>query len=811
VLNDSVNFRLYLGRATPDRDAGYISIHADTPSADLAKPVSLKVPFERPGVEVLEWTDQTIKQVKAPQGLVHVAVKDNYEYHLQCFYESSLVKDQYGEYVKDGNGFYTTNGPAFNTWIVKNPDGGSANNRLWITDYGSSRDFKYTFTTQDAKWDLLLPDGQTTISTWNVRYDDYITNYFRQVTSGGAVIQKNQKTYNWVTALNDKVLTQEVEGDGGTTRTTTYTYYSGGAGGGNANKLKRVDYPDGNWVYYKYDAEGRVQTEFSALGNNSPPSPGNEPNPLTDLCKVTEYAYTLNYEEDWVEDDGSIFPWKVRRAIVKIPAGGALREVSRTYHRVIYELQEETQQCPEPGGHWGDAANLIAVVTKDSAGRVVSVTRPDGTTSYISYSQFTTTESNPETTTTTEVDELGNPLSRTVVDNSTSVVLAQEVYTYTNASGQYLDPLQRSHDVVDLAGRVNRYRYSDCCGLEYTVNADGQTNRFDYDVMKRQVASALFYGGSTGIKTTNTLDALGRVLVAKRIGTDGSTITLEQSLYDVLGRLAQQTNALGGVTTITNRIVNNRLCITNTYPDGGTRVETYYRDGRLELVTGTAVNPVRYEYGVEDADPTAGQLWRNYTKEIKLDSSGADTGEWTKTYADGAGRAYKAVYPDGAYAQSYFNDHGQLWKQRDPDGVWTLRYFNYYTGKPEYTIVPVESPSAIYGVSDYADVAYWSFYPDYHFSTADRITRNVRTVVAAADGKPDLVRMEAFVWDDGQTSGTLVSTSDASTSGLKHWRLVPGQDQATVIETVYGSGGSRATTAAQPDGSQTVQTSKMRE
>ncbi|MCL4790215.1 MAG: hypothetical protein KJ070_26115 [Verrucomicrobia bacterium] len=105
---------------------------------------------------------------------MHVAVKDQYEYHLQCFYESSVVKDQYGEYVLDGNGFYTTNSPAFNTWIVKNPDGASANNRLWITDYGSSRDFKYTFTTQDSRWDLVLPDGQTTNSTWRVRYDDYI-------------------------------------------------------------------------------------------------------------------------------------------------------------------------------------------------------------------------------------------------------------------------------------------------------------------------------------------------------------------------------------------------------------------------------------------------------------------------------------------------------------------------------------------------------------------------------------------------------------------------------------------------------------
>ena len=33
---------------------------------------------------------------------------------------------------------------------------------------------------------------------------------------------------------------------------------------------------------------------------------------------------------------------------------------------------------------------------------------------------------------------------------------------------------------------------------------------------------------------------------------------------------------------------------TITNPDGGTRMETYYLDGTLQSVTGTAVHPVRY-------------------------------------------------------------------------------------------------------------------------------------------------------------------------------------------------------------------------
>ena len=108
------------------------------------------------------------------------------------------------------------------------------------------------------------------------------------------------------------------------------------------------------------------------------------------------------------------------------------------------------------------------------------------------------------------------------------------------------------------------------------------------------------------------------------------------------------------------------------YADGGTRIESYYVDGQLARVTGTATSPIRYEYGVEQD----GSAWRTYTKEIKLDANYNDTSEWTKTYMDMLGRSYKTVlaaastpYP---YRQSFFNNQEQLWKERDPDGIVTL-------------------------------------------------------------------------------------------------------------------------------------------
>jgi len=791
---------LNLGLSSPREDAGFLWLKMDVPSGNPAQPTLLTLPYNRPNVEVITNISGTILQVKVPQGLVNVHVITAYEYHLECFYDANVTS-------KVG-GLYGTNAPAFVTFVVLNPDGGSGSNRLWITEQRESgqRQFQYTYTPSTLRWDSLLPDGQT-VSTWRVGDggNSSITNYYKQVSVGGQIVAKDQKTYQFVPLLNNAILLQEIEGEGTLTRTNTYSYLT--------NEwdnvvLQQVIYGEGDWVYYTHDWRGRIQNEYSAY-NNSPLPPAGGPNPQGDNCRLTQYSYAT---DDPYDPTFNV----VYRTVVSIPLQSGQdwiwHEVSRSYHTVYPEIGFDlVQQCVNPDGYDGDPSNLSTLtythVTYDfQHGLPYYVQHSDATTTSYTYpDQYTTIESSSDgTETTTVVDELGNIVSRTTLD--ASVTLAAETYIRTNASGEYFDPLRRGYDMVDLGGRTNRYRYNECCGYDYTVNAEGQTNRFDYDTLKRQVARTLFYGGSTGIKTTNVLDGLGRVVVAKRIGTEGSVITLEQSLYDVLGRLTRQTNALGGVTTITNRIVNNRLCVTNAYPDGGTRVETYYRDGRLESVTGTAVNPVRYEYGIEDVDAGGGELWREYKKEIKLDASGTGTSEWTKAYSDGAGRAYKTAYADGAYAQSYFNDYGQLWKQRDPDGVWTLHYFNYYTGEREYTIVPVESPYGIYGVNDYADVPYYWFYPDYHFTTADRMTRTVRTVVGAAGGKPDLVRVETFIWDDGQTSGTLVSTSETATSGLKNWRLVPGQNQATVTETVYGTGGSRAVITTQPDGTQTLQT-----
>ena len=111
-----------------------------------------------------------------------------------------------------------------------------------------------------------------------------------------------QRQYKDCARLNDKLLTQIVEGG----RTTSYTYYPDDtypdAVVEPANRLKRVDYPDGNWVYYKYDTLGRQTEEYAAYGNSPAPTGGQELDPAVLGCKKTVHAYdwygTLMYEPE---------------------------------------------------------------------------------------------------------------------------------------------------------------------------------------------------------------------------------------------------------------------------------------------------------------------------------------------------------------------------------------------------------------------------------------------------------------------------------------------------------------------------------
>jgi len=494
---------------------------------------------------------------------------------------------------------------------------------------------------------MLRPDGQTIVSAWRMpcATNVNITNYFRQVAVGAQLFSKDVQTFQFMPSTGENLLLMDINGFGSVTQVTSYAYCTNGPA---TNYLQEVVYPNGDWRYYTYDSIGRKLKEYAAFQNSPPPTPGTEPDPTNAPCQMTLYSYTLTNSVDGTDDGGDPYnPWAERKMTIYLPdASGNMREVSRAYRWTVTDpnsgpISDEREQCPNPGMPYGDAANIKTATYYTSGtgfadGKASYIVYPDGSYTSFSYPDiFTTVRYDPDGTVTTNVvDTFGNPQSDVRADESTGVVLSQVSYRYTNSMGVLYDSLMRTHDEIDLAGRVTHYVY-DCCTLESLFDPDGVQTEYSYDEMKRRVTTTVFHGSGPGIITSNALDAVGNVLAVTRIGTNNTAVVLQQSAYDLLGRVIASTNALTGRMTITNVLIGGQLCVTNVSPDGGTWIDIYNLDGTIQSTSGTAVHGTQFSYDVEQ-DPNTG-YWRRVITKTKLDSNGSTTSEWTKTFKDGCG------------------------------------------------------------------------------------------------------------------------------------------------------------------------------
>ncbi|HEY5912156.1 MAG TPA: RHS repeat-associated core domain-containing protein [Verrucomicrobiae bacterium] len=784
-------------------DAGAVVLDARVAGSELWNAAALSVPFAPVSsnrvVEVLTNSAGTLLQVRSPQGLVNV-VSNAYSSQLQIFYSENVT-------AKGTNGLYGTNAAAFATWTIANPNGASATNQITVSLYRPGQNdtqYTYTWTNTSGTTQCHLTDsaGLRTVASWYTTTQDptygTLTNVIQQARAGASVLQSTEKGYALVNGK--RLVIRTIEGTGSLTNTTTHYYNS-------ADLVERTDYPDGNWEYFVYDSSGRVITKYSAHLNSAPPALGTEPSVAANGCKVTEYTYDPM-------QPGTYQPTVARVETISLPVPNGSswdpHEVSRIIRRFPAEDEVEEYRCPNPGAAYTATGNLLTrtATFSDPAdvntfGKVQWQVRPDSTATIYTYqadqnglvTNIVAQTGEPDsiinptsivngTQTDTVVNSLGQitlEKTRAIVDGSVSTVLSQLVYAYSGS-------LQQDYTTVDLANRTNQFQYA-CCGLSTVVDPDGAITTFDYDGLKRLVASTVLRGGTSGIKTTNILDAAGRVLVTQRIGTNGSTITLTQNQYDVLGRLVAQTNALLGRTTFTNVTVNGQLCTTNVNPDGGTTIEIHYRDGRPQSLSGSAVALQQYLYGAE-YDANDG-YWREFTLTIKPDAAGA-TNEWIKTYTDAAARPYKIFHAAASepypVAISYFNSLGQLWKQTDADGVVALFGYNSI-GEQVTSAIDIDQDDII------------------DFDGTDRITFITNDVLSAHG--TNVRRTQTYVWaTDNNATSNLITTVEESTDGRNTWQTswngASGLTNQTT--TVYATDGKRYVTNTAPDGSFTIDT-----
>jgi RHS repeat-associated protein len=743
----SSTFYISLGAGTVEQSAGVLKFDEELPSALLATPAALRFNINRDVVTVVTNLDGTI-DLAAPTLMARIVVTNSYAYWVHCS-------------VTNGGG-YLTNSP-FISHLIINPNGSTNTNTLRHVRFRNGSAITNEFTcevgnTTNSTWTLISGNGlkgERLAKIYNTNNQTRLESYSIFTPSTSAQLYQRDRLI-WAMPVSGDRLLSEVIDPGGLALTTTNTYDAFG-------HLELSVKPDGSWERREYEPNGwlvRIVTPFT----NQPPTAS------TNDCRVIEYGYgSVAGSSDYPDAHKG-----EARTVTELIRGEV---ISKTMTSFLSDYDTYTQVAPYHGAGWNDAGNETSHVSLNIDLQTDRLGNIDGTATTMEYLD----DSSGRLTTTRTLNSSGSIIGRVEeqVDPLSRMVSRKTYHGPTGADTligeeQYSDPDEffRPTKVTYLDGTTSVTVKQDCCSAAYSVDRDGLTNTYSYDALKRLVSTTRL-----GVTTSNLLDAADRVLAQTRRGTNGNLITLRTLGYDAANRIIRETNALAAVTAYSHVVdgSNQRILFT-TNADGGTRIETYFRDGQLAGVTGTAAFPVRYEYGrVLD-----GSYQRAFTKEIKLDASGADTSECVTNFVDAFGHAYKTAFPGtaGPAREMRYNAKGQLTNQIDPDGVRTLFQYNA-KGEREYVCIDSNR-------NDLIDL-----------DGQDRITQTVSDVVA--NHGTDVLRTRTYVWQtDGSSSSTLLSTSETSVDGLSTWSDTLGV-VSTSVKTPPSSGSYTVTQTA-PDG-----------
>jgi YD repeat-containing protein len=287
--------------------------------------------------------------------------------------------------------------------------------------------------------------------------------------------------------------------------------------------------------------------------------------------------------------------------------------------------------------------------TPDANGTAERVTVVHGTTMSPNGIAYKTTKE------VTVRDQYGNQvLQEAYVYNGTDY--ERIIWAVTDYDGRGHVVISRNHKGETItAVWTGEQRMSD-------IDAVGIETVYEYDSLnriKKQTKKGIAAGGGfpaqPDIVTIFEYDAEGRQ--KKDTLGEGNGSLIGSKAYDRAGRLMSETDAAGLSTTYS--YANGGRTQTITRPGGATGISDKYIDGQPKSVTGTAVVPRYFDYGV-NVDGT------RYTQEF-TGSAGLSSPRWTKTTNDWVDRTVAVEKPSFSGANliqtSIYNSLGQLQKQ----------------------------------------------------------------------------------------------------------------------------------------------------
>lgn len=642
------------------------------------------------GIEPIYEADGTVRQVwSLGDGLADIVVTEAaVSYEIRCY-----SPDKVGAKV---DGLYTVTGEPHTVWRIENPTPGT-NTKIKVTKTvnGVAEVSLFEYSHNAEGW-LLRKPGDLAIESQSTSWDysqtvKVITTVDK--TPEGQVASKVARTYQKY-AFGDRVVNVSVDPDGANLRTTT-TYYTDSGNHGSYGRKKTESFPDGNWVSYEYDAQGREIVKITPWKNAAFNSPAAQ-------AKAEYKNFSPHDSRDIVEND-DIRPRTEETRILGITT-------SKTYHAYYFdgnEYVEIEERCVNGNAEYGDATNLRTErryypkgnCSSPSAGRIHTIKYPNGTMDTYTYEYGTwTPNSDPAQSIFTPgsgiavrvkithgtVDSPAGIANKTLQDSTVydsrgcRVYLTQAVYTADGYetfawTANTFDELRRRISERKSNNELTEYTWN-CCDKASEILPDGTQYTYIYDDLKRLISKTkVGIGNQPDLVTAYQYDAANRK-ISETI-TGGALSTMATWEYNLAGQLEKETNHQGLITTYTyvQGINSGSNCkgktTTITNPGGFTTIEQTYCSGQLSAITGTAQVPEYYDAGINED----GSLWN------KIYIGRADSARWSKTTTNLLNFVIlneKSGFNGIVTQQSFYNTKNQLIKTTQTGSAPTLFEYN---------------------------------------------------------------------------------------------------------------------------------------
>ncbi|MEZ4528192.1 MAG: hypothetical protein R2941_19955, partial [Desulfobacterales bacterium] len=253
---DSVNVRMSLGATNDGRSGGDIFLTADTITSGLYTPALLDYSALVTGNEVITDAAGALRQVLTPRTFADVVTVSDQSYEVRFYHSEDAGTKTDGVYT------VVSGAAPFVTWRFENPDASSGvQERFRVTEIrdGENTVSEYRYNQALSAW--TLSEGGLRVTEKIRTAENGIQTETETVKdSTGTVssrIRRVFRTFPW----GESVI-QRTEGPDESGLTGNYSWYEDAADTGSYGRLQSVENPDGSWIYYEYDASGRVITEY---------------------------------------------------------------------------------------------------------------------------------------------------------------------------------------------------------------------------------------------------------------------------------------------------------------------------------------------------------------------------------------------------------------------------------------------------------------------------------------------------------------------------------------------------------------------